>query len=432
MKATKKLLDKSIIELVIEENAKETTKYRKKALAYLEKNAEIKGFRKATKIPENVLVKNYWEEHINNITVDLAINSLYKQAIKKEKIVPVATGEIKEIISKFPLKFKAQIEVFPQVEISDKYKKIKLKKQKVSVSADEVKQALSEIEDRFTIFEEINNKKSKASMWDKLTIDTDGYEKDKLLQSTSMRDYPLILGSKMLVPWFEEGLIGTKIWDELELDITFPKDYHNKDYADKKTKFKVKIKKFEKAKKPKFTPEFIEQLRWQKLDLEWFKKLIWEEIMQTKLKNARIEEENKLIDELLKITKIDIWDKILASKTEQVYSEIKENITRKWIKVNDYLENLKITEEQYKEKNVKPVAIKRLQWELIFHKLIELEKVEVSETEMKKEIEDAMKKFSSPDVLKKLKELYKSWTKYYEELKIRANYKKLIDKFFEE
>ena len=431
MKVTKKLLEKSIIELVIEENAKEIAKHRKKALAYLEENADIKGFRKGSSIPESVIIKNYGEEHIAKMTVDFAIDSLYRQALKKEKLIPVAQGEIKEVISESPLKFKAHIEVFPQIEISDKYKKIKLKKTKVSVSAEEVKQALSEIETRFTKFEEINDKKYKASMWDKVTVDTDGYEKDKILESTSMRDYPLVLGSKMLVPWFEEGLVWAKIGDELELDITFPKDYHNKDFADKKTKFKVKVKKIEKSKKPEFTPEFIEQLRWQKLDLTWFKKLIWEEIKETKEANARMEEENKLIEELLKVTKVDIWEKLIANKTEQVYSEIKENITKDWIKINDYLESLKLTEEQYKEKNVQPIAIKRLQWELILHKLMEIEKIEVSESEMKKEIEGAMKKFSSPDVLEKLKDLYKPWTKYYEELKLRASYRKLIDKFFE-
>jgi len=87
------------------------------------------------------------------------------------------------------------------------YKKIKLKKQKVSVTAAEVTSALDDIQTRFTQFEEAKTKASKPKMGDRVTIDTDGYEDGKLLETTSMRDYPLVLGSGLLVPGFEEGLV---------------------------------------------------------------------------------------------------------------------------------------------------------------------------------------------------------------------------------
>lgn len=431
MKIEKKLLPNSIVELVVEEDVKGVAKYRKQALEHLEKNANIKGFRKGTKIPENVLVRQYGDEYINRMVIDFAIDGIYRDALRKEKILPVAQAEIKEIISETPLKFKIHIEVFPTIEIDSKYKKIKLTKQKVSVSAAEVKTALEQIETKFTKFEEATDKKSKAKMWDRVTIDTEGFEKGKKLENTSMVEYPLVLGTNILVPGFEEQIVGATIGEELELPIDFPKDYHNAGFAGKKTTFKVKIKKIEKAVKPEFTPEFIEQLRWKKLDLEGFKKLIKEEITETKEANARIEEETKLIDELLKVTKMEIGTGLLKNHTEKVFDEIKENITRDWLRVADYLESLKMDEEKYKEVNVKPVALKRLQGELILHKLADLEKIEVSEDETNKEIDMILKKFGSEDVLSRLKALYVPGTKYYEELKQRIGYRKLIDSFFD-
>jgi FKBP-type peptidyl-prolyl cis-trans isomerase (trigger factor) len=68
-----------------------------------------------------------------------------------------------------------------------------------------------------------------------------------------------------------------------------------------------------------------------------------------------------LIDELLKVTKIEIGEKLLKTQIEKVYNEIKENIVKDGLKINDYLESLKLTEEKYKEDNVKPIAFKRLQ-----------------------------------------------------------------------
>jgi len=164
MKIEKNLLADSIVELVVEEETKNVAKFRKNALDYLEKNADIKGFRKGVTIPENVLVRKYGEEYINKMTIDFAIDGIYREALKKEKIMPVAQAEIKEIVSESPLKFKIHIEVFPTIEIDSKYKDIKLKKKEIKVSADEVKGALEQIETKFTKFEESTDSKDKAAM----------------------------------------------------------------------------------------------------------------------------------------------------------------------------------------------------------------------------------------------------------------------------
>ena len=208
----------------------------------------MKGFRKGTKIPENILVRQYGEEHITKLTIEFAIDDIYRTALKKENLIPVAEGQIKEIVSESHLKIRIHIEVLPEIEIDKKYKNIKLKKQKVSVSADEVKQALEEIETKFTKFEEATD--GKAALLDRVTVDTDGFEWEKILENTSMRDYPLVLGSNVLVPGFEEWIVWAQNWDDLELPVNFPKDYHNADFANKKTTFKVKVKKIEKAVKP--------------------------------------------------------------------------------------------------------------------------------------------------------------------------------------
>jgi FKBP-type peptidyl-prolyl cis-trans isomerase (trigger factor) len=73
------------------------------------------------------------------MTIDFAIDNMYRESLRKEKVVPVAQAEIKEIISESPLKIRVHIEVLPEIEIDAKYKKIKLPKKTVSVTAAEVK-----------------------------------------------------------------------------------------------------------------------------------------------------------------------------------------------------------------------------------------------------------------------------------------------------
>lgn len=431
MKIEKNLLPNSVVELIVEEETQNVAKYRSLALKHLEKNADIKWFRKWAKIPEWVLVRKFGEEYVGRLTIDFAIDAIYRESLRSEGVIPVAQWEIKEIISESPLKLKIHIEVLPNVEIDPKYKDIKLKKQMIEVSDDEVKKALEDIETRFTKFEEVSDAGYKSQMWDRVTINTQWYENEKELDNTNMLEYPIVLWSNILVPGFEEQIVWAKTGDKLEFPVDFPADYHNAEFASKKTIFKVEVTKIEKAVKPEFTEEFIEQLRGKKLDLEWFKELVKEEIRDTKESNARMDEESRLMEELMKISKLEIGEKLLQHNIEKVFNEIKENITKDGLRVADYLESLKMDEETYKEKNVKPVAEKRLQWELILHKLDELEPVEITEEEMNKEVQNILARFGSADVLSRLKELYMPNSKYYEELKQRIRYRKLIDTFFE-
>lgn len=424
-------LEKSIVEITIEETAENIAKFRQKAIKKIKANADIKGFRKWANVPDEIIAKQFGEDYILNITVDEALNVLYAQALTSNNLVPVSQWEIKEIISQSPLKIVMSVEVLPEVEVDKKYKKIKLTKTPFDVTDAEVEANLEQIQTKFAKFEEANSD-YEAKMWDKLYITTQGYDlKGKELENTNMQDYPLVLGSNLLVPGFEDGLVGKKTWEEVELKIEFPKDYHNEDFKGKKTKFKVNISKIETSIKPEFTPEFIKDLRGKELDLAGFKALVKSELLETKEMNARMEDENKLIEELLKVTKVDFGDNILKNQIWKVFDEIKENIAQSGAKVHDYISSLGLDEAWYIEQYVKPVAVKRLQAELILHKLGELENVEVSDEEAKTEIEKILARFGSSDVVERLKELYVPWTKYYNELIQRVSYRKLIDTFFE-
>lgn len=432
MKVEKKMLPKSIVELIIEESAENVAKFRGKVIAEAGKHIEIKWFRKGAKIPEDVVIRQVGEEVILQMTIEKAIDGIYRDTLKKENLMPVSQAEIQDVMSQDPLKVKITVEVFPQVVVKDSYKKVKLTKQKLAVSDGEVEAAIKDIETKFTHFHDTDEAHT-AHMGDKVTIDTDGYDsKGNLMESTSMRDYPLVLGSNMLVPGFEEDMVGMKAWEERELDVTFPKDYHNADFAGKKTKFKVSAKKIEHAHAPEFTPEFIEQLRGKKLSFDAFKELIKEELLETKEANDGMQREMELIEELLKHTTLDIGETLLARQTDNVFAEIKENISKDGIKVADYLESLGLSEEEYKKQHVEETALKRLQWELILNELMLQEKIEVSDEEMKTEVEKVMSRFESADVLKRLEELYVPGNKYFEELRRRVAFKRLIDSFFEE
>jgi len=206
MKIERNNLEKSVVELIVEADVKEVAKFRKQAIKYISENTEIKGFRKGATIPEAMLIKQVGEGKVNETVINFAIDDLYRKALLESKVIPVAQGEIKEIISQNPLKIKIHVEVLPEVSVDEaKMKKIKLTRKKISVTAKEVSDAIAEIENKFATFKETDKK---TKMGDRVTIDTDGYDKTgKIIETTSMRAYPLVLGSNLLVPGFEEKIV---------------------------------------------------------------------------------------------------------------------------------------------------------------------------------------------------------------------------------
>lgn len=106
------------------------------------------------------------------MTVEKAIEKTYRDTLREEKLMPVSQAEIQEVISQSPLKVRITVEVFPEVKVSDDYKKIKLSKTKLSVAASEVEAALDEIQTKFTHFHD-SDVDYEAKMGDRVTIDTD-------------------------------------------------------------------------------------------------------------------------------------------------------------------------------------------------------------------------------------------------------------------
>ncbi len=138
MKVEVKKLPKSQVELTIEETAEKVASYREKVLKDAAKNVQVKGFRKGATIPQDVLIKHIGENALAQMTIERAIDSVYKDTLRAEKLMPVGQAQITEVVSESPLIVKVMVEVFPEVEIQDSYKDVKLTKESLEISDDEV------------------------------------------------------------------------------------------------------------------------------------------------------------------------------------------------------------------------------------------------------------------------------------------------------
>jgi trigger factor len=427
--------------ITIKESSAEFEKAKKHVIEEIRTKGKVKGFKQGSSIPDTVIIREYGEDAIEQQALDNVMNHIYPKILRKENIVPVAPGNITEVKSKSPIELTLEVEVFPEVEIdTKKLDKIKVKRTKVSVETSEIDAEIDAIKKRFTHFhtagehaeDGADTSHTAVENGDRVTITAQGYEKKggEAIPETYVPSYPLVIGSGSFIPGFEEELIGAKVGAEVGFSITFPKDYHSEDFKGKKVYFVANIEKLEKPHTPEFTEEFIEKLRGEKTDIEGLKKILEKEILAKKEQDTRNKDEDVLMKEILSVATVEVWPALLANEVDQLYREHSANLEQQGLSMKMYLEHMKKSEEGYKDEVVKPEAERRLQAELILRKIRETRGTEATPEEVHAEVEKVIAMYSSEDVVKRLREKLIPGDAYYEDIKNRVTYRKIVDSFW--
>jgi len=427
--------------ITIKESGVEFEKAKKHVIEEIRTKGKVKGFKQGSSIPDTVIIREYGEDAIEQQALDNVMNHIYPKILKKENIVPVAPGNITEIKSKSPIELTLEVEIFPEVEIDvKKLDKIKVKRTKVAVESSEIDAEIDAIKKRFTHFHNAgehtedgaDTSNTAIENGDRVTITAQGYEKKggEAIKETYVPSYPLVIGSGSFIPGFEEELIGAKVGDEVGFTITFPKDYHSEDFKGKKVYFVANIEKLEKPHTPEFTEEFIEKLRGEKTDIEGLKKILEKEILAKKEQDTRNKDEDTLMKEILAVATVEVGPNLLANEVDQLYREHSANLEQQGLSMKMYLEHMKKSEEGYKDEIVKPEAERRLKAELILRKIRETRGTEATLEEVNAEVEKVIAMYSSEDVVKRLREKLVPGDAYYEDIKNRVTYRKIVDSFW--
>lgn len=430
------------LSILIKESGVELEKAKKNVIEEIRTKGKVKGFKQGSNIPDHVIIREYGEAMIEQQALDTVIGKIYPKILKKENILPVSPGQITEVKSTDPIELTLEVEVFPEITIDEKkMNKIKVKKTPVTVEKNEVELELAEIKKRFTHFHEAGHHTDDGAdtsnlsieNGDRATISAQGYDKkggDAIVE-THVPSYPLVIGSGSFIPGFEEHLIGAKVGDEVAFDITFPKDYHSDDFKGRKVHFTAKIEKIEKPHTPEFNEDFIEKLRGKRTNIEWLKEILEQEITTKKENEARAKDEDSLMKQMMEVASFEVGPELLGNEIDQVYREHAGNLEQQGYNIKQYLDHVKKSEEMYKDEIVKPEAERRLKAELLLRKIREMKGTEPTNEEIQAEVEKIISTYGSAEVIARLRAKLIPGDTYYEDIKNRLAYRKIVDEFFE-
>ena len=408
MKTKLKNISDVKVELTISLGAEELKAAEQVALTKLAKEVKIEGFRKG-KAPLEMVAAQVDPILLNQETLENALSKSVAEAFLKEKVQAINRPEVdvKKFIPGTEIEFTATTEIMPKVELGD-YKKLGVKKEAVKVSKKEVKETIDRILKNFAEKKKVERE---AKNGDEVIIDFLGKKDGVAFDGGKAEKFPLELGSKSFIPGFEEGLIGKKAGDELSLDLEFPKDYHAKDLAGAKVVFEVKIHEVRENVEPEINEEFLSKLGDFKTKEEFEKQI--EEDLKTQ-KQAEVDEKFKdeLVKKLAEVSKVPVPEILLEDQKRSIEMDMQQNLMYSGLSLEDYLERMGKTREEWLEKDVKESAEMRVKSGLALAELSKVEKVKSDTKELDARItqlkeqygnsKEVQKQLSSDDVRRNL------------------------------
>lgn len=376
-----KKLPKSIVEIEVTTNEEQWEKARKVALVRLSEQVKVDGFRKGN-IPENVLLQKIGgEAAFEQQILEVLLPQTYTDAIKQEKLMVLAQPDI-EIKEHKPLVYIAKVAVYPEVKLPD-YKKVKIDKKEQKATAKEIDEWVENFRKQVVDYKEIETKAKKG---DKVEVDFEGFTLDGVpLDNTKSKNHPVILGENGLIPGFEEEIIGMQKGEEKEFEITFPKDYHAKNMASQKVKFKVKLNKVSEVILPEVNEAFVQKITGAKKSVEDFRKEIEEQLLLKKEQDEKNRRENEWLTIVSKKTNLETPDVLIKEEVDFMVDDLKMRGLQQGMPWENHLKHLKKTEDELR-KEFQKTGEERVKMRLVAQEVIKEEKIIVDDKTVEVEI----------------------------------------------
>mgnify|MGYP000982407075 CR=1 FL=1 len=348
------------------------------------KTMKVTGFRPG-KAPLSVVEKQLDQNRLQAEVINHAINDFYGQVLDEQKLRTLDQPQIE--VTKFvpftELEFVATVEVMPEIKLGD-YKKIKKAVPKVTITAKEVADVLENLRTRSAVKEDSDKPAKKG---DDVTIDFEGKDaKGELVAGASGKGYPLGLGSGSFIPGFEEGLIGAKKGESRELKLEFPKDYHAKNLAGTKIDFTVTINNIQAVTLPALDDKFAASLG-SFTKLEDLKKDIKQQLTEQKELEATNKLKDEIVEELVKKSKMTLPEILVNDQIAMLEQDFNQNLIYRGITKAEYLsqEGYK-TEDDWRDKELKPQAERRVSVGMVLAQVAEAEDLKVEAEEVANQI----------------------------------------------
>lgn len=358
------------------------------------KNAKyfkVPGFRNG-KVPRNVVEKVYGEGVLYETVIEDNVDDEYRKAVEDNKLEVVSKPEldVKQIGKGKDLIYTVTLFVKPEATVK-KYKGLEVKKIDSKVSKKEVDAAIESDRQKNARVVSVDNRDLQKD--DISTIDFEGFVDGVAFEGGKAENFELTIGSGQFIPGFEDQLIGMKIGEEREINVTFPKEYHAENLAGKPAMFKVKLISIKSKILPELDDEFAKDVS-EFETLADYRKDVEKKVKKQKEESAKNQKEIAVIDKLVENTEVVIPESMIDDEVESMSNQFASNLAYQGLDLKTYCMYMNTTEEEFK-KNLRPEAEKNVKLKLALDAIEKLEEIKVEAKEIDEKIDELKKQYGS-------------------------------------
>ena len=347
------------------------------------KKITVPGFRKG-KAPRKLIEKTYGEGVFYEEAVDALLPDAYEAAIKEMGIDPVDMPkvEVADIGKDKDLVIKGSVTVKPEVKLGD-YKGLKLEEIVNTVSAKDVSEELARRQERNARQVAIEDRAVKKD--DIANINFEGFVDGVAFPGGKGENYDLVIGSNSFIPGFEDQIIGKKIGEEFDVEVTFPEDYHSEELKGKAATFKTKVNSIMVKELPALDDEFAKDV--SEFDtLDELKADIKAKLKEAADARTKQEKENAAIDAVIETMEADVPDCMVDSRIESTIRENNARMAQQGISFEQYLGYMGTTVDEFKEQ-MKPNALLQVKGTLALEEIAKLENLKATDADVDEQLQ---------------------------------------------
>ncbi len=368
---------------------------KQKTLTRLAKKVKAAGFRPG-KVPAHIAEKQLDANTLNAEILEDAVNASLLDILDEAKITPLDQPkvDVKKFVPGQELEFVATLEVIPDIKLGD-YKKLKATKEKIEVTPKDINEVIDRMARGMATKSDVTRA---AKAGDEMNIDFMGTDEDgKEVAGASGKSYPLALGSDTFIPGFEAGLLGKKAGDKVDLKLTFPKDYHHKPLAGAKVNFAVTVNSVKAVELPKIDDAFAAKCGPFKT-LSDLKADVTRELTSQKEREASDKLKDSLVEQLVKASDIPVPEVLVNDQMQSIERDFVQNLMYRGLTLDSYLDQQKLTKEQWQSKELRDQATRRVQVGLALSELAKVENIDVTADELNARLAEIMDYYKDPSM----------------------------------
>ena len=383
------ILEKNMAKLTIEASAEEFENAMEKAYQKNKNKIQIQGFRKG-KAPRALIEKMYGPSIFYEDAANEIIPEAYEKAATESKLEIVSRPEI-DIVQVEKGKsfiFTAEVAIKPEVKLGQ-YKGLVVAKKEVEVTDEEIMAKLEQEREKNARIVTVEDRSIQDG--DIAVIDFEGFVDGKAFEGGKGEDYSLTIGSHTFIDNFEEQLIGKNVGDNVDVNVTFPENYHAEDLAGKPALFKVTVKEIKVKELPELNDDFAQDV--SEFDtLDEYKESIKATIKENKEKQLKTEKENELVDKVIEGAEMDIPEPMVEMQVNRMAEDFAQRLRYQGLSIDNYLKYTGMSGQQFID-SLRPQALKNIKTRLVLEAVAKQEQIQVTDEELNKELEELAKAY---------------------------------------